>query len=230
MGRETASDYTKQAVIRSLVMLGMIPKAPGKITINTIHSRLADAGFKISVRTLQRDLLALQRFLPLAFDEDEGRRYRWFWMDAAHTANLPLLDARFLAVVWMAWHVFKTILPLKLQRYLNGHVSGAAFVASLKQAEGKHLLGKFHLPANPQDKLREAKFQDLHTVRFANFQQSAGMLKRVVEVERIVVPNIADHCLVRVRDIETNEVFDVELETLSVESATRDDASALSKP
>src|SRR4051812_37838185 len=61
---------TNQAtLLRQWHMLRLIPRAPGKITVQDIHSRLASEDFDVTIRTIQRDLHELSQTFPLTVDE-----------------------------------------------------------------------------------------------------------------------------------------------------------------
>lgn len=63
-------------LFRTLAMLQIIPKEPRYKATSTIHATLEEKGFKISLRTIQRDLNALTAHLPLICLEGDGEN-RW---------------------------------------------------------------------------------------------------------------------------------------------------------
>lgn len=63
-------------LFRTLTMLQIIPKEPRYKATSTIHASLEEKGFKISLRTIQRDLNALTPHLPLIRLEGDGEN-RW---------------------------------------------------------------------------------------------------------------------------------------------------------
>lgn len=46
----------KDTLLRLLATLQLIPRHPGRIATTTLQDKLADRGFKIDLRSLQRDL------------------------------------------------------------------------------------------------------------------------------------------------------------------------------
>lgn len=45
--------------LRLLLLLQQIPREPRSISSQQLHDRLADAGYTVSLRTVQRDLVSL---------------------------------------------------------------------------------------------------------------------------------------------------------------------------
>ena len=54
--------------LRQIAMLELIPRSPRKTYIKELKEKLADRGFEIDERSIQRDLVALERTLPLVCD------------------------------------------------------------------------------------------------------------------------------------------------------------------
>lgn len=63
-------------LFRTFAMLRIIPKEPRYKATSTIHAALEEKGFKVSLRTVQRDLNAMTLHLPLFYKEGDGE-YRW---------------------------------------------------------------------------------------------------------------------------------------------------------
>lgn len=100
----------KDAVARSVVLLGLIPRYPRSITTKELQTALMDRGFKVTVRTLQRDLiekLAVQ--FPLICDED-GRTFRWSF-DHQAQINLPATDTATALSMHLAEGHLRHLLP-----------------------------------------------------------------------------------------------------------------------
>lgn len=78
---------TRNTLTRQWEMLRQIPaKAPG-ITSRQLQSRLKDAGYPVSKRTIERDLIELSIIFPLTCDE-ESMPFNWFWAPGA-SVDLP---------------------------------------------------------------------------------------------------------------------------------------------
>lgn len=77
---------------RRWLILKMIPRYGNSITTSAIAGRLvAETLDAKSVRTIQRDLEELSGIFPLAYEED-GRSYRWSWMEDAPINSIPVMD------------------------------------------------------------------------------------------------------------------------------------------
>ena len=72
-------------------MLRFIPRAPAKIAVKDLQEQLRDADFKVSTRTVQRDLLDLSTVFPLVSDDRE-KPYGWSWQREAPSFDLPGLS------------------------------------------------------------------------------------------------------------------------------------------
>ncbi|MDP2805772.1 MAG: hypothetical protein Q8O24_07495, partial [Gallionellaceae bacterium] len=65
-------------LLRILTMLRHIPKHPQQITAKVLHERLEEALFKVSKRTVERDLLSLSDIFSLISNE-RSIPYGWSW-------------------------------------------------------------------------------------------------------------------------------------------------------
>lgn len=65
-------------MLRLLTMLRHIPKHPQQITAKELFDRLASDGFKVSKRTVERDLLSLSEIFSLISNE-RSLPYGWCW-------------------------------------------------------------------------------------------------------------------------------------------------------
>ncbi|MBS8230259.1 MULTISPECIES: helix-turn-helix transcriptional regulator [Marinobacter] len=64
--------------MRWLEMLRLIPRSPRKIDALALQSKLAEQGYRIGLRSLQRDLQDASRRFPLLCDEEQ-RPFRWYY-------------------------------------------------------------------------------------------------------------------------------------------------------
>ncbi|MFP4606323.1 MAG: helix-turn-helix transcriptional regulator [Thiohalospira sp.] len=76
---------------RQWTLLRAIPRQPGWMSTAELHERLAEEGFDVSRRTVQRDLNALSTLFPLVSEED-GSGQLWGWMEGAPVLDLPGLS------------------------------------------------------------------------------------------------------------------------------------------
>jgi predicted DNA-binding transcriptional regulator YafY len=79
-------------LLRQWEMLRLIPRFPRKIEVGALMARLETAGYRITRRTLQRDLNDLSRVFPLQSDT-RNTPYGWSWSADAPTFDLPGMDA-----------------------------------------------------------------------------------------------------------------------------------------
>ncbi len=126
-------------LFRTMVMLQIIPKAPGYRATSTIHAALEEKGFQVSLRTVQRDLNAMTSHLPLFYTEGDGER-RWSLTESFNDSKLGLDTPTALTLV-LAHEYLADLLPQiavdqissqfkAAQQYLNAlptnHYSGWA--------------------------------------------------------------------------------------------------------
>jgi predicted DNA-binding transcriptional regulator YafY len=77
-------------IVRFLTMLRMLPRAPRKIDTATLERRLGDEGYRVTRRTIQRDLHQLARTFPLFCDEH--RPAGWCWAPETALLDLPGME------------------------------------------------------------------------------------------------------------------------------------------
>ncbi len=77
-------------LIRWLVMLSLIPRQPLKIDTKRIKRFLEDRQYKITLRSIQRDLNKLSMIFPLI--GDNARPQGWYWRADSAQFSLPALD------------------------------------------------------------------------------------------------------------------------------------------
>ncbi|MDT8321637.1 MAG: WYL domain-containing protein [Xanthomonadales bacterium] len=82
--------------LRQLAMLKLIPRRAPGITCRELEEKLAARDYRVSRRTIERDLRRLSG--PFALVCDDGHPERWAWMEGAFDA-LPAHDA-FSALTW----------------------------------------------------------------------------------------------------------------------------------
>lgn len=94
------SASTHSALNRQWELLRQLPPQPPGISCADLVGRLAAAGYEVSKRTVERDLVDLSRQFPLQCN-DKGQPYGWHWAPGA-MAELPgisLSEALSLALV-----------------------------------------------------------------------------------------------------------------------------------
>ncbi len=82
-------------ILRYFEMLLFIPKDPGRISTPDLLKKLQDKGYKIDIRTVQRDLNKLSAsgsLFPFTSSEDT-KPLSWYWPKDAPRLQLPLMTA-----------------------------------------------------------------------------------------------------------------------------------------
>lgn len=100
----------RDTLFRYLAMLQLIPRSPGRISTPVLWEKLAERGFHIDTRSLQRDLRdRLSLHFPLICDDSE-RPYRWYF-DRDFHCNLPALDVPSALTLVLAEEYLTGLLP-----------------------------------------------------------------------------------------------------------------------
>ena len=77
-------------LLRTLTMMHMIPRYPKGIGTAALRGKLSAAGFEITLRSIQRDLVELSTIVPLV--NSENKPSAWSWHADAEALSLPALD------------------------------------------------------------------------------------------------------------------------------------------
>lgn len=100
----------KDPLVRNLVLLGLIPRYPKSKSVQQLKAALAQRGFIVSARTLQRDLAGkLAHHFPI-FPEEHGQTRRWSF-DSHAQINLPAMDTAAALAMHLAEGHLKHLLP-----------------------------------------------------------------------------------------------------------------------
>ena len=78
-------------ILRMIKMTELIPRYPSKVTAQQIKEGLENRGYKISLRTVQRDLQELSRLFPIECD-DVSIPFGWSWKKNAPGYESPSMD------------------------------------------------------------------------------------------------------------------------------------------
>lgn len=82
---------TLDTLQRQWQMLRLIPRHPRKITGRELTERLAESGFEVTKRTVERDLQSLSIIFPLVVDT-RSTPYGWSWEKGAASLDVPALS------------------------------------------------------------------------------------------------------------------------------------------
>ena len=105
-------------LLRHWAMLQHIPREPRKITASRIQSHLEDAGYRITLRSIQRDLEKLAIEIPLTCDTRD-KPYGWSWLKNAKVFDIPGMDPQ----TAMSFHLVKTFLEPLIPRSSLHHLT-----------------------------------------------------------------------------------------------------------
>jgi len=113
-----------ETLMRQWHMLRLVPRHPSKKGTSDIMNRLADEGFKITQRTIQRDLMAFSDIFPLVCDE-RSRPYGWSWMADGTVMDIPGMDSHTALAFHLADKHLEHLLPGETIRHLRSHFDKA---------------------------------------------------------------------------------------------------------
>lgn len=85
---------TNQAIARQWELLKLLPSRPPGKSSRELAEALAQEGFKVTKRTVERDLNELIILFPLVCN-DKGTPYGWHWLENTQLdlPSLPLTEA-----------------------------------------------------------------------------------------------------------------------------------------
>lgn len=114
-------------LMRQWSMLRFVPRHPKKMSTLDMQNSLANVGFKISQRSIQRDLMTLSDIFPLVCDE-RSKPYGWSWMHDGEVMDIPGMDAHTALAFWLAEQHLEPLLPKPTEKRMRPHFKAAANV------------------------------------------------------------------------------------------------------
>ncbi len=120
--------------MRQWLMLRLIPRQPFKISTTELMHALADEGFTITPRTLQRDLIRFSAIYPLVCD-DRDKPFGWSWMTDGGVMDLPGMDSHTALAFYLADKHLEPILPRETVDHLRPHFEQARHVLDTIHAD-----------------------------------------------------------------------------------------------
>ena len=115
----------QKSLLRQWHMLQKVPRAPSKITVKELCERLRREDFKVTERTVQRDLKELQEVFPITADERD-KPFGWSWQRNASSFDLPGLTVpEALTLTMVEQHLRHHLPPITVDA-LRPHFSSAA--------------------------------------------------------------------------------------------------------
>ncbi len=106
-----------ETLLRQWELLRAIPRAPRKIDVGTLMEKLAAAGYRISKRSLQRDLNQLSAVFPLGSDP-QSIPYGWSWAADGAAFDLPAMDPSTALTLQLVEKFIPTLLPPTVREHL----------------------------------------------------------------------------------------------------------------
>lgn len=115
---------TRDTLFRYLTLLQIIPRYPRRMSTPVLKEKLAERGFHIDTRSLQRDLSQkLSTQFPICCD-DSQKPYRWYF-DRDFQCQLPALDVPSALTLVLAEEYLKGLLPPVVVGQLSPHFTDA---------------------------------------------------------------------------------------------------------
>lgn len=173
--------------IRHLQTLRLIPREPRKISSTEIRKKLADLGFSVTHRTVQRDLLRLSAIFPLVCDERD-LPHGWSWKGDGALIELPDMDPPTALTFCLVEEHLGDMLPKGVVKHLEPHFMQAR--RALNTAGGRlarwrervRILPRYQplQPPKVQPDVVEVLYQGLLEGRCveASYQPRAGGLRQ----------------------------------------------------
>jgi predicted DNA-binding transcriptional regulator YafY len=110
--------------LRYLTMLQEIPRAPRRITVTDLHARLAALGHAVTRRSVERDLLHLERDFKIRCD-DRSRPVGWSWPAESPGLNAPNLGLAEALALDLLGRYLQPLLPTDLYASLAPRLAEA---------------------------------------------------------------------------------------------------------
>lgn len=118
--------------IRLIKLLSLVPRGPRKLPARQLRDCLADAGFDVDLRTVQRDLQRLSSSFPVTSDEARPEA-GWQYARGAAELSAPALDERS-ALAWkLAEQYLEALLPADIHAQLRPRFEAAHQVLAASQ-------------------------------------------------------------------------------------------------
>lgn len=119
---KTAADM----LLRHWTLLRKIPRHPQTRTARALHQTLADEGYHVTLRTVERDLDALSRAFPITCDD--GPVYEWCWLQDAPMPDIPGMEPAMALAFGLVQQYLTPLLPSATLGLLGPYFEQAARV------------------------------------------------------------------------------------------------------
>lgn len=126
--------------LRLVLLLREIPREPHYISSQTLLKRLQEAGYPVSLRTIQRDMQTLTLHFPLVQNKPQGRGKTGVgWAFAANSQNIsfPLMGSAAALTLMLATQHLQSLLPHQVLAHLEPFIQEAQNLLETKE-QGKY--------------------------------------------------------------------------------------------
>lgn len=114
--------------LRLVLLLREIPREPHFTSTQSLLERLTDAGHPVSLRTVQRDLLALSAYFPLVQNKPQGRGKAglgWAFAANSQSISFPVMGSAAALTLMLARQHLQSLLPAEVLKHLEPFVQEA---------------------------------------------------------------------------------------------------------
>ncbi len=126
----------KDTLLRQWSMLRKVPRYPGSVGTRELKDKLEEEGFRVDIRTIQRDLEKLSGPFPLA-SEEQGKAFRWQWAEDGQVMDIPGMEPPAALAFRLAEEYLTPLLPQATLKHLEPHFQRAKEV--LGPSRGRRL-------------------------------------------------------------------------------------------
>lgn len=110
---------TRGTLLRHWEMLRLIPKEPASISAGDLHQRLAEVGFPVAKRTVERDLLSLAEAGFTLISDETQQPHLWSWSKLSSGFHAPRMSVSDALLTVMASMTLRDLLPSMVSSTLN---------------------------------------------------------------------------------------------------------------
>lgn len=115
---------TAQTVDRQWDMLSLIPREPLSVSVAEISNRLRSRGHEVDIRTVQRDIVALETRFMLTC-RTEGRTNYWSWSNRQPMVDIPTMSTVTAITLLLARDYLTPVMPETILNELRPYFSKA---------------------------------------------------------------------------------------------------------
>ena len=126
-GMSTRSSIS-ETVHRYLLLLQLLPRAPRKIDTKTIERLLAEQGFELTRRSIQRDLESLALTFPSLRCDAKHKPYGWAWEISAPSIEFPPIGTQAAVTLDLVGRYLEPLLPRSTVALLDPSIKRARAV------------------------------------------------------------------------------------------------------